>query len=409
MAIKRQMMLCSTEIADSPFRSLQDVDKLLKLIKQRMDDAESLLRQYQTQFSRSETTAAMEFLINKDPGAGKKKPAITVDKVDKFVVPKLDQLRNNFAIADQLSDQVDSLETLYSTISVNFRGVRGQPDTLKNIRAMQKSAEAKLAAALKFLNTIGSKYAPTQFKEMVDEAMKGISTELEYSNHKTFLYAHETTDGSMTFTYYVQLLNLMEDDGEQYPEFYIVFTCVLSPMSGDKKSLGVEYFVTVMQHFQTPGKFNPGRKVVGPQEAIATVGTLMALENISTSIGTIPHNLNPVHMNKDRFRAGSRVATIEVEPNALTFAFLKNVKKDEAKQLANSLYVDVKGMLTKSLKDKAQLKVKFGPVDGRFYVKFILVNPAADGQVSVNDLEFLKNQFNLDDNKMRNLVRVING
>lgn len=406
MAIKRVM--CCTEIADSPFRSLQDVEKYLQSLKEQLNDAESLLRQYQSQFSRSVTAAPdLEFTINKDSGPGKKSPKIGLDKIDKFVVPKLDKLRSNFMIVDQLSEDVDKLNTLFSTVSVDFRGNRGLSQMLNNIKAMRNSAEAKLDAALKFLSKIGEKYAPTPFKEMADEVCKKLSEDLEFSSYKTFIYAHQQVSGDITFTLYVQLLNLVEEDGEQYPEFFIVFTCLLSPLATEKGVLTVENYVTVMNNFQTPGKFSPGRLVTNAKSALSNISTLLSLENISTSIGTLPHNLDPSKITKDKFKFGSKVANIEVDPNSISFAFLKQVKKDEAKSYANSLYVEVKNMFARI--KNAQVKVKFTQEDGRFVVRFMLMNLATDKQINTNDLDFLKQQFDLDDNKLRKVIQIING
>jgi hypothetical protein len=43
-----------------------------------------------------------------------------------------------------------------------------------------------------------------------------------------------------------------------------------------------------------------------------------------------------------------------------------------------------------------------------YVIRFTLSNIARDDQISVMDLDFLKEQFNLDDNKLRQVVRVIN-
>ena len=43
-----------------------------------------------------------------------------------------------------------------------------------------------------------------------------------------------------------------------------------------------------------------------------------------------------------------------------------------------------------------------------YVVRFTLSNIARDDQINVVDLDFLKEQFNLDDDKLRQVVRVIN-
>jgi hypothetical protein len=408
MPIKK--LMCRSEIADSPFRSLQEVENYLKTIKQKMDEAEALLRKYQSQFSHTERAASLTFEITRDPTALKRKKDGLAPKIDKIVIPSLDKLRANFGIVDELAEQVENMETLYSSVLVSFKGSRGQQETLKSIKAMKSAAEAKLKRALEFLGTIGDKYAPTDFKKLVADAIDGISEGLTFRSHRLSYYANEETDGTLVFTAYLELIDLAEQNDGEYPSFYVVFTCRLSVDPEDKKSLTVKYLATVMHHFQAPGKFFAGKPVTNAADAVTKISTMLALENIATTIGSIPHNLNPDKITKDRFRVKDKIARINVEPNSLTFAFLKSVKEKEARVMSNSLYVEVQQILH-HIKG-ARVKVRFGPGTGedagRMTVRFTLTNPAQDTQVSTDDIDFLKNQFKLDDSRLRQVVKIIN-
>lgn len=407
MAIKQFKLLGSTEVADGPFRSLTEVERYLGAVKVNLTELESLLRQLQTQFAKNET-ATIEFVVNRDDklkpkggsGSGNR---ITLDKV---VVPKLDSLRKNFSIVEELSDKVEMLDSLYNSVAVNFKDVRGSKDTLNNIKAMQKSAKAKMDEALKFLNTVGSKYVPTEFKELIETTIGYVSPNLTFKSHETLIYAYETNEGHVAFSVYIKLKGLIDDEGHQYPEFYIVFTCILKP-SSERGKVDAHYYVTVMQDFSAPGKYLLGKEVDSPAKAASALGLMLEMENISTAIGVLPHNLDPKKLKKDKFSIGSRIAKIEVDPNAISFHMLKGVSKVGVEEAAKALYMEMKGMLAHI--KKAKLKVRIGQDEGRFVIRFTLTNLAREDQVSINDIDFLKEHFpQLDDTKLRQVVKVIN-
>jgi len=409
----------NTEIADSPFRSLQDVQTHLDSLKTHIEDLDSLLKQYQLQFSKAQKfdapkaktlAAELEFNINKDQPRSKTRQTrrgqtITLDSIDKVVIPKLDVLRKNFSIADELSEQADDLDKLYNSVAVNFRGIRGSNDMLKNVKALQKSVEMKLDKALKFLSSIGEQHTPKNFRDFIEATIARIAPELDFKTHHTYMYGYETKDQDLAFAVYLELIGLTDDEGNVYPKFYIVFNCVLRP-SSDKTQVDPVYYMTVMHDFATPGKYGLGKKVTTPDEAANVLGMMLELENINTAIGTQPHNLNPDRVNKGKFKAGNRVAKIQVDPNALTFELLKSVKASEANEIAKSLYVDVKAMMS-HIKG-AHIKVKVEKVGTGFSIKFTLTSLAGKGQVSVNDIDFLKETFGLDDTKLRKVVKIIN-
>lgn len=404
MAIKHAFQISTA--SNTNFRSLQEVDKLLLQVKEKLDSLDGLLRNYQSQFARNVTTSALEFKINSEPSNNTKK-VFKVSKIEKIVIPKLDTLKSNFALADELSETIDSLDAVYNNVAVNFRTIRGMGDVLKKIKAMKASAESKLSRALVFLNTIGEKYAPSQFKTMVQSTMNFVVTILDYKKSTNYLYAYEDKDGNLCFTYYVKLSQLVADNGEQYPEFFIVFTCVLKPELTDKSKLDASYFVTVLNSFATPGKFHIGKNFDTQPEAAGAIGNMLEMENISNSIGVIPHNVAPDKVNKNKFRDSSKIARILVEPTSFTFELLKSVKKAEANGIISNLYLDIKGLLS-NVKD-ANIRVKVSQDDGRFVVRFTLNNLAKEDQISTNDLDWLQERFNLSDEKLRRIVKEING
>lgn len=412
MAIRKFSLLTTSEIAESPFRSLQEVDDYLnQKVKEKLDELDQLLRQYQLQFSRNEVRSSEDiFIINRDGGDGgkKRKPGskFHIEKINKIVVPKMDVLAQNFAVIDEISDQIERLETLYNTMALNFRGVRGANDTLKNVKAMQRQFELKMDKALKFLQSVGQKYEPEQFKELVEKTMMIVSEELEYKAYEQYLYAYTNKDGDLVFTHYVELKGLINDEGEIYPKFFLVFTCKLVK-SDEKNKVLPMFYVTVLREFATPGRFPLGRQVDSPQRAMAALGLMLDLENVGNGLGTLPHNVDPDKISKDKFTMSSKIAAIKVLPDAFEFTLLKGVKQADLSDTIKSLWMDVKTVVQKV--PKARLKVKIGKdAEGRVTVRIALTNLAPSDKISTHDLDFLQEHYSLDDDKLRRVVKLIN-
>lgn len=408
MAIKHLQLLTSTEVADGPFRSLTEVDRYLDAVKNNLTELEALLRQYQTHFSKIES-ATTEFVVNRDdkPDLPKRGGGVKITGFDKVVVPKLDTLRKNFSVVDELADQAEMLDSLYNTVSVNFRGVRGTNDTLKNIKAMKKSADTKMQAALKFLATVGQKHVPTHFEQMVEATIAYVSPNLTFSKNETYIYAYETKEGHLSFSVYIKLHDLEDDEGSVHPQFYIVFTCVLKPNTEDKKRVDAFYYVTAMPSFSPPGRYPLGKSISDPAKASAALGLILDMENVSTAIGVVPHNLDPDKIKRDKFSVGSMVHDIKVDPDTITFTFLKTASKERIQDAVRTLFMELKAMLAKMR--GSRLKVKPGMADGRYFVQFMVTNLAKEHEISLRDIDFLKEHFpQLDDTKIRQVVKVIN-
>lgn len=407
MAVKR-IMSC-TEIADgSPFRSLTDVNRYLQQTKEELKDIDSLLRLYQAQFARIERQplmAAESFKITREGKDGGDGGKIITDKIDSFKFPKMDELQKHFLVVDQLAEKSKELETIAATVSVQFKGVKGQPETLKGIKGMQTAVDAQYKKALTFLEQVGQKYAPTAFKELISGVKKKLGSSLSFKKSTTSVYAKTQDGGKLVFTVYIMLQGLEEDDGSIHDKYFLVFTCILSPLAADPKKLGVEYYVTVMQEFETPGHFHVGRRVGSETEALAEIGNLLSLENISNAIGTLPHGLTG--LDKGWFREADYVADLEVDAGSITFWFLKKVNKNSAGDLAIRLRPQIQSML-RHIRNAHIKQRMLEDADGRQGVVFTLTNLAAGDQLNINDLNTLKNEFKLSDQQVNDIVKVVN-
>lgn len=407
MAIRKFRLMATSEIAEATFRSLQEIDDYLKTnVKKRLDELDGLIRQYQLQFSRTEVKSAAEFVfeVTKDKGKLKKTGGGSF-KVDKFTVPKMDTLRQNFSVVDELTDEIDALKALYNKTKIDFQGMRGLNETLAGIKSMQQNAETKMNKALAFLKTVGDKYAPTGFLKFIVEVMSTVAKELTFKSAEQTVYAYESADGALCFTNYIKLTRLTSEDGDIYPEFWIVFSCELRPLTADKKSLGATFYVNVLHEFTSPAKAR-GREVDTVQKAVTTLGAMFSLENVGTGLGTVPHGLDPSKWSKDKFSMKERIHKFSLDDTSMLFEFVEDVDEAEATQHVQRLYLEVKGAFGHI--KKARIKVRPEKVGKRRAVRFTLTNLAAVDKVSTTDIDFLKEYLGLDDNKLRQVIRVLN-
>jgi hypothetical protein len=389
--------------------SLDEVDRFLTEIKKKSDELTLLLQQYEKQAARAANSqaAALEFKINvtKDGAPAKRKsPNVIVDRFKKVVIPNITQLRNNFALVDDLYEKLDILRTLESTVSMHFQSKAGSGKTLDGIRRLTKQVETKIRDALKFLNRIASKHAPEPFVDFVQKTVDRVSDSLSFDSYEAALYVRETDSKTFEFTHYIRLLGLVDDEDKAYPEMYLVFTCVLTPTG--KTEVQASYHVTVLSEFAVPGRFDTGTAVDSVQAAVLVIGSLLDMENFSNALGTLPIDLDK-KIDKNTFTVGKSVSQLEVDERSISFILAASVKSQSAVQaVTQQLYLEVKALLYRV---KAKLKVRITKELGRYRVTFTLSNLAGPNQVSVHDLDFLRDKLGVDDDKLRKIVRVING
>lgn len=409
MAISKYTAMKSRVVSATHFRSLQDVDSYLKTVKQNLDDMDGMLHAYQLQFARLQTTAAqLDFIVG---GDNRKKPTkkgdkITLDRIDKVVVPDLKNLKANFGIVEELYEQVDKMDEVYNTVSVNFAGVRGVADTLESIKNMKRTAQLKLEKALQFLHTVGSKHAPNAFRSLVQDTIAFVSSSLQFEKHETLMYAYEHK-GNLGFAIYIKLKNLLDDKEHAFPTMFLVFTCILNP-SEVRNAVEPSYYVTVMRDFAPPGKFGPGKRVAHAADASNALGFLLEMENVVTGIGVVPHGLTDTDVRPDKFSMGKWVKRVGVDPGAFEFELKKDTPKGTMNDLAVSLQGDLKRMAS-HIKDPQFNVRRFKSPEGNEVLRFALTTLPHEDQISLDDLQFLEDNFDIDPEKLKKIVRIING
>ena len=399
-----------SDVAEHNFKSLEEIERYIQEVKLSVDEADQLLRQFEAQFGRTAATAAgVEFKIDlKKGGTTIKKvgtKGILVNVYKKIVIPKMDTLRKNFSIVDELSDKLDILRSLESTVALHFKSKVGSGKTLEGIKRLRGQIEIKVKNALAFLQKVAQKHAPEPFTEFVQKTMDQLADEITFTSAANELYVSESVQGQFEFTHYVLVKGLTDDEGKAYPLVYIVFTCVLEPLN--KKDVDINYYVNLLHDFSVPSKFDKGTKVDSVKGALMTLGSMLELENFSNTLGTIPMNLDSKKITKNTFSVRDFITSVEIDQHSISFILAKGVKtQEQINKLTEQLYVELKALLNHI---KAKLKVRVVKELNKYKVTFYLTNVANSEQISVDDVEFLQEKFGLNDEKLRRVVRIING
>lgn len=405
-----------SDVAEHNFRSLEEIERLLEDQKTQVNDLDSLLEQYESQFARQEATSALEFRINVKQGKEglvnqkrREGQHIIIEKYKRVKIPKLESLKKNTGIVNEYFDKIDILRNLESTVSLHFNKKTGAGKTLQGIKTLRKQIEQKVKTALAFMQKIGTKYEPTPFKAFIQKIADQLEKEIKFSGYENSVYVHEDEkDHSLKFSHYLKLEGVEDDEGKTFPELYIVFTNVLSRISGSKK-LGSRYYVTLLYEFATPGKFDIGTNIDSVKAALHVIGTMLELElNLSNPLGVLPHNLDEKEVTKNKFSVSRFISTIGVTERSIEFSLIKDVKtQSDAEDIAHKLFGEVRAMLSHT---KAKLKTRVDRELGRYKITFTMSSVVRPGQVSIEDVKPLMEKFGVtDSDKIRRIVREING
>lgn len=403
MALKER-----ADLAEHNFRSLEEMERYLKGLEEDVTNLGELVNQYEKKFEKSCVTAAETvFKVTLDDNAPRKvkqgDKTITVNRWQKIVIPKMDQLRSNFSVVDELYEKLEVLHTLEGSLKSNFKAKHGAGSVLKGIERLRKVTEGKIATALRFLQNIATKHVPEPFTLLIEKTLDVLSKTIQHESYETFLYVHENPNGNFQFTAYIRLLNVSDEEGKVYHDLYLVFTCELTNL---RKETTITYYVTLLHDFVTPGKFPPGTEIDSPKAAITVLGTLLELENFSNSLGTLPM-VTTNDVTKNSFSVKDKIHSFEADSHSWEFVLVKSLKDEkEISKIVQQLYLEVKASMVRI---KPKLKVRTTKRGGSTVVQFTLTNLADSSQVSVNDLDFLRTKLGIDDDKLRRIVRVING
>ena len=318
-------------------------------------------------------------------------------------VPNKTQLIKNYREAEKLSQQYKSLVQNEAEVRMTFRNATNVnfQSLMSNFTKLKNDIEKKLRELFKVLNNIAEGHAPKEYKNFV----KGLADELndeqhiECDNISNFTYVGVTTVGDLLFAGYIVLTNAMSDEGKLIPHLYIAVRWVVSGEDSGKVDIFVEH------DFVEPSLLSGGMVVENLKDAVKVITNQLSLEGFSSQIGNLPIKMqlkDPSRLNKEAFSAGSRVKSIDVDHEHITFNLVKGISASELEEISNQLFVELKSILRNKRNAKLRMRRNIGKIE------FFISNLDQSSGVTPYDLEFLKEKYKLSDQVLRKVANEIN-
>lgn len=403
------------------FRRIEDVQRLLLTINSDVDDLAQLVKSQQGLLAklvapapklRTLLSAAVSFEVTAPSKAGMLrtlKKAID-PSITKVVVPNIAKLKDQYGLLEDLHAKYVMLDSVSTQLEMQFPDKRGAAydATVKSLTELKAKVELQMRKVFEFLNQVANKHVPEQFTEYVDAISTKITEHVYFEDSQRFLYVSVTPEEvkpqgtkivshqSLVFTEYILLTDSVSDEGKIAPQLYIIVQWVV----GGHVSVFIEH------EFTPPGKLTDGEVVDTVGAAVSSISGMLELEGFASYLGVIPMALQlsvPItDLKPSMFDARNYIDQIVADQDKLIFKFRHHAMTPETKkQVAYSLYPQLKALL-KTKKAKVRLKIT------KTEITFFIVSPAQEGQAATHELDFLKEKFNLTDNAVARISRVIN-
>jgi hypothetical protein len=202
----------------------------------------------------------------------------------------------------------------------------------------------------------------------------------------------------IAFTYYLMLVNATNQEGKVTPQLYISVQWIVTQ--------GIT--IQINPEYELPGQLlkEGGTEVSSVGEAVKAIADLLELEEFSSSLGTVPLSTQlrkPLsELKPEMFTYRDFIQKLDVDDDKLVFKFRKGIDAEQAKEVAYSLYQEVKSLF----KNSRSAKIRMKPTNTQ--VEFEITNVAQGGEVSSHDAEFLADKFGLNQSQLRKVIQILN-
>jgi hypothetical protein len=419
MSIKRIRILGKeardvNDLTKTKFRSLDEVKEYLGQVFKNVQDAFKILQRYETLFAsaRFRLTAAGEFTFKVNTDGSKTKPAAgdntVVPKVDKVIIPNLDELKSNFDVVETLHDKLELLDGLLEQVGVNFRGDPQFKAMESSIKKMKATIAMKIKSALTMMNKLAKKHEPTAFKKVVEliigKTLASFKGQFKSKKEVVYVTSEDTEYGTtLLFTHYLDMGGFTDDDQYTHSNFYIVFTSKVDNTGN------VLYFVTVLPKFSIPGKFNPGQVFTDLKTGIHALSVQLELENFSGLLEALPIPIKQLDITN--FSAKAFIKEHKIAGDSIVFDLLPKVKtKEQRDGVITAIMADLRGLLLPLI--KANLKYHPQKLSKNWRITFRLTLPdpslIKEYRADQHTLSLLQQRLGLTEDDIRKLLKFLN-
>lgn len=398
----------SSLAADVTFPTWEALRKYLNQLNKEIDEeGQFIKKQNELLSSRYLSTAAgdvFRFDVPSTPGKIIKAPDLSKAPIN-ISTKSLKELKSQYALVEELNRKYRVLEDTLVQIKMNFKDKRDAKDVENSVRVMQQKIQSQLKTIFTFLNKLATEHVPKSFLKYVEAVSGAIKDNIYHSRAANHLYISIDDDGRIVFTDYLLMQEAINAEGQLIPVLYIVIQSV-APVSDDDKIAGT--YVYLLHEFEAPQHLldsGDGLRVRNISNAISAVNKLLELEDFATALGVLPFGPNiDQKVSLDLFSFKDVMDDVKVSDEGMVFVFKQGTTKEIVSKAAAQLLPEVKSMFKKF---RAQLRMALGHEGNKPTLEFKLLNVAGPRDLSVYDVEWLKDKFGLSNNDIRKIITIL--
>lgn len=409
------------EITLPKFRYIEDIKRFLDKMDKELDISGQLIKQKQKMLASvmnmdSTALSAASFVFNATPTDRKEQMSLVRKmrtKLDstltKVIVPGMKKLETQYNLAEDLYAKLRVVEQCETQLSLAFPNRRGDQfeATMAQIGKMRRKIEEQLKSCLTFLSEVAEKHVPAEFSKYIKLVSDMINEHVIFREAHSFLYVSVTPGGDLAFTSYLMLQDVANDEGDVAPHLYISIQWVLS----DDPTVAVD----LNHEYEVPNKLiGSGELVDSVGQAVRVIADMLELENFNSALGVVPLALqlkvDPTSLKSNMFFERDLIGKIIVDDKdrSISFRLRKEANSPEiAARVAAQIYTELKSQL-KSKNSAITLGGRDEKVNGLYTLKFKFVRVAEGGNLTILDLEFLRDKFGLTQLQLRKIGNIIN-
>jgi len=373
------------------FKTLDDVMRVLKRLGNEISDILQLHRLTQDQMVK----AAITLTIGPVPGGANSPRIKEGDEAVALNEKSIKALRSKYTVLQELFHKKTELEAMEAKLRVNFSNQLPEK-ALREIEKLQKTVLAGISEAFQFLSQLADDHMPRKLALLHKGVSAALAKSILYKKGTSYNYVFEV-DGDICFAYYIQLRGLEDENGKLFPEIFFTMT----------QRLGAEpqTYVGIQHHFTPPSEDLLMKRVKSIKEALRAYAAMLELDRFENTLGSLPLDLvlNPKSINKNVFKYGSLVSSLDVDENSITFN-LKSTALPKVDEIASQLFKELNAIQRRT---NARLRMSVERSKSpRVYFKFV---PQKDAPpVLPEDLEFLQLRFGVSQEALGRIAKIIN-
>lgn len=336
--------------------------------------------------------------IRTPSGRSKRAATISQIKLEKFVAPKVTEIKKHNDVLSALFENERELKTALAVVQQGFQGVKHKDTALRAIQALQKEVDASLSIAFEALNHIAEQHVPSEIRKVGDHIQTFLQEHLDSTRYKEiadYVYVGTGEKGQFIFSFYIGIDGLKTSKGFTFDTFFIVLTGVV-------KAGVLTMYVNSTSDFRAPGKYPVGYPVESLKKATQHVAEFLAQNDVQveTERQVFPVSTDRLHtagLNKI-----SGVEKLGVKDDALWIT----LKGTPSQTVVSNTIKDVMARLHSLLnlgRRKSALSYQLVKRSGKTMLQFILLNKGGSKKLNRDVVADLQSIFGLSDKQVQYL------